>query len=596
MAEAEGGLNAKNMSLSKVQPDTEWSTREKLAIASYVQRNGEQNWSGAGRFLRPLGEPGRPSDWFSPKFCAQQYTALMEQTPPPKRKRSESAENVQPVVPPEEVIINRLTNERIEELKKHVRNERMDYRKLKREIEMVENGELDDKLDELLRDVNKTDDASVEDTQPIEQSIQDTTSSQDTVPVQDNEIVKPTAAEDISVVKLENLHTESELNAGGTHDNTDIISRDESAAVDVSAPVKTEYGDTAIESSDTQPVAEVAATNTEEEVTTDKNESMETTLTASSNLVAGSAESEENVFPESALLKAEELMKGSDVVPADDSVDESVSKTSSPSHIADDPIESEPTLPISENMEVEVSGTEVKPDISEDTPTETKLENTPKIEVPASEAGQEPIDYSEKVAAEEDAKATPSLPSTPGHTGSFVYDATFPYSPALSHSSDMDPESAASMKAWRKSIMILWKQVASHRYANIFLQAVTDEIAPNYSNTVYRSTDLTSIKKNIEGGAIRSTSEFRRDVMLMFQNALMYNNAEHDVYKWTLEMQKDFIDQIAQFIATQMMVETAQTPENKSLRRSTMRRSVLSEKSNQSTRSRRSAVADADSK
>ena len=30
------------------------------------------------RLLRPLGDPDRPPDWFSPKHCAQQYTALVE--------------------------------------------------------------------------------------------------------------------------------------------------------------------------------------------------------------------------------------------------------------------------------------------------------------------------------------------------------------------------------------------------------------------------------------------------------------------------------------------------------------------------------------
>jgi len=28
--------------------------------------------------LRPLGDPDRPDDWFNPKQCAQQYTALVE--------------------------------------------------------------------------------------------------------------------------------------------------------------------------------------------------------------------------------------------------------------------------------------------------------------------------------------------------------------------------------------------------------------------------------------------------------------------------------------------------------------------------------------
>ena len=46
---------------------------------------------------------------------------------------------------------------------------------------------------------------------------------------------------------------------------------------------------------------------------------------------------------------------------------------------------------------------------------------------------------------------------------------------------------------------------------------------------LHRPMDLTYIKKNIEGGVIRTDIEFQRDVLLMFQNALMYNSSDHDV-------------------------------------------------------------------
>ena len=45
----------------------------------------------------------------------------------------------------------------------------------------------------------------------------------------------------------------------------------------------------------------------------------------------------------------------------------------------------------------------------------------------------------------------------------------------------------------------------------------------------HRPMDLTSIKKNVEGGVIRTDIEFQRDILLMFQNALMYNSSDHDV-------------------------------------------------------------------
>ena len=51
--------------------------------------------------------------------------------------------------------------------------------------------------------------------------------------------------------------------------------------------------------------------------------------------------------------------------------------------------------------------------------------------------------------------------------------------------------------------------------------------------------DLQTIKKNIENGVIRLTSEFQRDMMLMFTNAIMYNNSDHNVYHMAVEMYND---------------------------------------------------------
>lgn len=47
---------------------------------------------------------------------------------------------------------------------------------------------------------------------------------------------------------------------------------------------------------------------------------------------------------------------------------------------------------------------------------------------------------------------------------------------------------------------------------------------------------LTLIKQNVERNVIRTTEEFSRDVMLMFVNAIMYNNHEYDVYVMAQDM------------------------------------------------------------
>ncbi|XP_075533235.1 bromodomain-containing protein 8-like isoform X9 [Dermacentor variabilis] len=120
-----------------------------------------------------------------------------------------------------------------------------------------------------------------------------------------------------------------------------------------------------------------------------------------------------------------------------------------------------------------------------------------------------------------------------------------------------DSEVVRDYKVWKKSIMLVWRAAANHKYANVFLHPVTDEMAPGYHSIVYRPMDLLTIKKNIESGYIKTTLEFQRDMMLMFQNAIMYNSSDHDVFQMAIEMQKEVMGHI------QLMVKTTET---KSLR------------------------------
>ncbi|XP_057215469.1 bromodomain-containing protein 8 isoform X1 [Triplophysa rosa] len=138
---------------------------------------------------------------------------------------------------------------------------------------------------------------------------------------------------------------------------------------------------------------------------------------------------------------------------------------------------------------------------------------------------------------------------------------SIPSSPASSQFSicSEDQEAIQAQKIWKKAIMLVWRAAANHRYANVFLQPVTDDIAPGYHSIVHRPMDLFTIKKNIENGLIRTTAEFQRDIMLMFQNAVMYNSSDHDVFHMALEMQRDVLEQIQQFLATQLIMQTSES-------------------------------------
>ncbi|XP_048816119.1 H/ACA ribonucleoprotein complex subunit 2 isoform X1 [Lagopus muta] len=56
--------------------------------------------------------------------------------------------------------------------------------------------------------------------------------------------------------------------------------------------------------------------------------------------------------------------------------------------------------------------------------------------------------------------------------------------------------------------------------------------------------DLTSIKRGLAKGHIRSLAQFQCSLMLMFQNAIMYNAANHHVHRMALEMRREVLEQM----------------------------------------------------
>lgn len=109
---------------------------------------------------------------------------------------------------------------------------------------------------------------------------------------------------------------------------------------------------------------------------------------------------------------------------------------------------------------------------------------------------------------------------------------------------DSEPENettgeGADYRAWKKAVMLVYNRLATHKYASVFLRPITEDQAPGYHWVIFRPMDLSTIKKNIDNGTIRSTMHFQRDVMLMFQNAIMYNKHDTFIYKMAVSMQEE---------------------------------------------------------
>jgi len=115
-----------------------------------------------------------------------------------------------------------------------------------------------------------------------------------------------------------------------------------------------------------------------------------------------------------------------------------------------------------------------------------------------------------------------------------------PSSPASSILTDEDKD----YRAWKKSILLVYSRLAAHKYASVFLKPITEAEATGYHKIVLKPMDLTTIKRNIETGVIKTTVEFQRDMLLMVQNAIMYNKSNTLVYKMAHDMLNDMIAQM----------------------------------------------------
>ncbi|XP_043460801.1 bromodomain-containing protein 8-like [Leptopilina heterotoma] len=110
---------------------------------------------------------------------------------------------------------------------------------------------------------------------------------------------------------------------------------------------------------------------------------------------------------------------------------------------------------------------------------------------------------------------------------------------AIDSEPEMESSEGADYRAWKKAVMLVYNRLATHKYASAFLRPITEDQAPGYHSIIFRPMDLSTIKKNIDNGTIRSTRHFQRDVMLMFQNAIMYNKHDTFVYKMAITMQEE---------------------------------------------------------
>ncbi|KAI1305783.1 Bromodomain-containing protein 8 [Halotydeus destructor] len=609
--------------LAKQLPIDVWSTREKLALACGVQKSGDQNWYSVSRPLKQFGESERPTDWFSQKNCALQYNVLLDeaQAELPKRKRGERGEETA-----EDIIVRKLTQERMEELKKLIESDKTVLKTIRSEAETANKPDVpEDFLRTIWQRMKDEEKQAVEEKIKYDEWLKERE--------QKFAAAKANRATRFKPLSISAPATPAPVKTESDRDSTDQTPETTGATVQsglVASPTKKVSSTSPLltsllqsptaaakspvasgEAAPKQPASQPSSTPSTANTGASRQLAFGSPVPATGNpktplreqspvkspgrqspaaavAVPGPVKAAEG--PVTAKVEVEEPASR-----MDDADDNAVDGDKPDNETADD---TEAKVP-------DVEGKDVKQELM-DRDDESTIDDaskaddeggddskTPQIRKRRQKAGTPTPSpalaatrRSGRVRAIKKEEETATVSTEPSRKTSVTEDTTdasiseestdatqvskaiaskpssisdsIPNSPASGIQGE-DVENVREFKRWQKAVMILWKQAATHRHAALFMSPVTDSDAEGYNEVVKRPMDLVGIKNRLlnqsADNAIRTTAEFQRDMMLLFQNAMMYNKPEHEVHSCALEMQKELLDSIEDFVSTQKQRE-----------------------------------------
>jgi len=594
------------LNLKRTPIDT-WSLKEQLTLASAVLKSEDQNWVTVSRMMKQFAEPGRPHDWINQKTCAAQYNLLEERF---NIRRPKRGEKLGAGESPMELIVNKLSQERISELEKIVAIEKEEIQKLESEAELLSSDDItEEQLNQILEEIKEEE--AVEDKKEAEHNewlakreakIQEIKKILTTNPGS-NRNKHDRSQSDLSGSELDSAADSPMVEAVDAESPsvTETMEQDSAETADVSTSQQTPVSSISISTS-----AGVSSSPSSSPLLTSllqspsKTSSFPTspishlapnfhkTPTSGTNLLhkfssQASVTPPQAETPKIADVKISEKVKDTD--DKDDVLDDinellkdklREGEISKEDNIVDTDSDVKTEL-IKEEVDVKESDDnvfkeEVKVDLNKKIvdktilakPETTATDKTPDNISPKSNV-KSGDDASDSKAAVQGLDGVESVPCSPLTTpvGSRSMTPTPTTTPPSSSSKMVSTEEDRDYRAWKKSIILVWSQISQHKNANLFANAVTEADAPDYRDIVFRPMDLNSIKKNLESGHIKTTEEFERDLMLMFFNATMYNSSDHEVYKLTVDMHRDTQKILVDYKSAQLLQKES---EPKSLR------------------------------
>lgn len=101
------------------------------------------------------------------------------------------------------------------------------------------------------------------------------------------------------------------------------------------------------------------------------------------------------------------------------------------------------------------------------------------------------------------------------------------------HSAHHEPPTAAD----KKFLWSIFESICASKHAGLFLEPVTDAIAPGYSEVVKHPVCLADIRKKMTEGEITEVAAMYRMLSLMLANAFVYNAKNSDVWRAAAALQ-----------------------------------------------------------
>mmetsp|Transcript_3270 Transcript_3270/g.4273 ORF Transcript_3270/g.4273 Transcript_3270/m.4273 type:complete len:163 (-) Transcript_3270:33-521(-) len=104
-------------------------------------------------------------------------------------------------------------------------------------------------------------------------------------------------------------------------------------------------------------------------------------------------------------------------------------------------------------------------------------------------------------------------------------------------------------KERKEEILAIIESLISHKYGYVFEAPVSADEAEDYDEVVKFRVDLSGIREKVLKGQIETILDFYWHILLMFQNAFMYNAPGSDIVVLTNNIKRAAVKEIEQVLA-----------------------------------------------